>query len=62
MKKKLRNHCKLNHDTFLVDINECSSNPCEQICYNHPGGYECACRKGYRKHWWNKHRCAGIWK
>ncbi len=32
----------------LTDINECQENPCEQICTDLEGGYECSCREGYQ--------------
>lgn len=38
--------------SFKLDINECnttSTNPCEQICENTEGGYNCHCFAGYRK-------------
>ncbi|KAL9248255.1 hypothetical protein vseg_021598 [Gypsophila vaccaria] len=31
-----------------TDINECTSNPCTQVCENTEGGYKCHCRSGYR--------------
>jgi len=31
----------------LLDINECSSNPCQQICTNILGSYQCSCNNGY---------------
>ena len=45
---------------LLSDVDECLRRPCEQICNNNPGGYECGCRKGYHKHRSNEHRCTGI--
>ncbi len=33
---------------LLTDINECQENPCEQICIDLEGGYECSCREGYQ--------------
>jgi len=32
---------------LLVDINECTSHPCQQICTNTPGSYQCNCNSGY---------------
>ena len=34
---------------LLLDVNECSSNPCFYggTCYDKFGGYVCACRKGF---------------
>ena len=32
---------------LLTDINECLEDPCEQICVDLAGGYECSCREGY---------------
>ncbi len=32
----------------LTDINECLEDPCEQICTDLEGGYECSCREGYQ--------------
>ena len=34
--------------TPTVDINQCQENPCEQICTDLEGGYECSCREGYQ--------------
>ena len=45
---------------LLSDVDECLRSPCEQICNNNPGGYECGCRKGYHKHGSDEHRCTGI--
>ena len=45
---------------LLSDVDECLRSPCEQICINNPGGYECGCRKGYHKHGSDEHRCTGI--
>ena len=30
-----------------TDINECLSNPCEDVCVNKEGSYECACKDGF---------------
>lgn len=30
-----------------VDINECTSAPCEHLCDNSPGSYQCSCFDGY---------------
>eukprot|EP00045_Choanoeca_perplexa_P006138 m.52146 g.52146 ORF g.52146 m.52146 type:complete len:1402 (-) comp13482_c0_seq2:40-4245(-) len=35
-------------DGVCQDVNECSENsPCNQICVNTPGSYECRCQAGY---------------
>ena len=31
----------------FVDIDECLSSPCGQICTNTPGSYACTCSDGY---------------
>ncbi|TNM87347.1 hypothetical protein fugu_005568 [Takifugu bimaculatus] len=34
-----------------VDVNECgdfTNGGCEQLCANHPGGFKCTCREGYK--------------
>nr|XP_019955622.1 PREDICTED: endosialin-like [Paralichthys olivaceus] len=30
-----------------LDVDECLQSPCEQICENAPGTFECRCREGY---------------
>ena len=42
---------------FILDINECNSNPCEQICDNMVGSYRCSCRAGYTQ---NGNNCEGM--
>uniref|UniRef100_A0A3P9HZW2 Thrombomodulin n=1 Tax=Oryzias latipes TaxID=8090 RepID=A0A3P9HZW2_ORYLA len=34
-------------ENFCVDINECASNWCQQMCKNTFGSYECSCREGF---------------
>ena len=36
-----------NGSNTCTDINECLSNPCEDVCVNKEGSYECACKDGY---------------
>lgn len=34
----------------VSDVNECgdfTNGGCEQLCQNHPGGFNCSCREGY---------------
>ena len=33
----------------IIDIDECKSRPCDQVCTNRPGSYTCSCRTGYKK-------------
>ena len=32
----------------LLDTNECEANPCDQICKNTEGSFDCSCFMGYR--------------
>ena len=34
---------------FLLDIDECAGNPCDNnaVCLNTNGSYECSCRPGF---------------
>ncbi|XP_035534122.1 thrombomodulin-like [Morone saxatilis] len=34
---------------LCVDVDECASAPCEQICDNTPGNYSCSCYDGYKE-------------
>ncbi|KAK5848680.1 hypothetical protein PBY51_006274 [Eleginops maclovinus] len=34
-------------DRGCLDVDECLQSPCEQICVNAPGTFECQCREGY---------------
>ena len=37
--------------SFAPDIDECASNatnPCNQICTNNDGGFECSCMRGFQ--------------
>ena len=40
-----------------VDINECTSSPCDQSCINTIGSYQCGCRSGYTQ---NGNTCEGM--
>lgn len=40
-----------------VDVNECSSAPCEHICDNLPGSYRCSCYTGYKEDPEEPHKC-----
>lgn len=43
-----------------ADINECtSSSPCEQICVNTPGSFQCSCNPGYLLNS-NGRNCTGV--
>ena len=43
----------------IVDVDECSLDPTlcrgqtHGACYNHPGGYQCACAPGYHPHYYS---------
>ena len=37
----LKIHC------FIADIDECEGRPCDHICTNNVGSFECSCRSGY---------------
>jgi hypothetical protein len=45
--------------TECRDINECSYDPCEQICTNTNGSYTCGCRQGFQLNI-NKFTCDDI--
>ena len=46
-------------NTFLpLDIDDCASNPCDQICKNEVGNYSCQCNAGYRLQ--GRSTCADI--
>ena len=32
---------------FVADIDECDTNPCDQLCTNTVGSYSCGCYEGY---------------
>ncbi|GIY13520.1 hypothetical protein CDAR_68362 [Caerostris darwini] len=32
---------------YCLDIDECRSNPCSQVCINFPGGFSCQCLSGF---------------
>ncbi|XP_068610001.1 thrombomodulin-like [Brachionichthys hirsutus] len=32
-----------------VDVDECTSAPCEHVCANTPGGFHCSCYDGYKE-------------
>uniref|UniRef100_A0A674N0B9 Thrombomodulin n=1 Tax=Takifugu rubripes TaxID=31033 RepID=A0A674N0B9_TAKRU len=40
-----------------VDVNECTSAPCEHMCDNLPGSYVCSCYPGYKEDPEEPHRC-----
>ena len=41
----------------MLDINECeNASPCQQICTNTGGSFQCSCRSGYTV---NGSRCDG---
>lgn len=40
-----------------VDVNECSSAPCEHNCDNLPGSYKCSCDNGYKEDPEEPHKC-----
>ena len=42
-----------------LDINECTSSPCEQMCMNNEGSYECSCDAGYSLDN-DQHSCNGV--
>ena len=31
----------------VIDINECTSSPCDHTCTNTAGSFECSCNSGY---------------
>lgn len=31
----------------ITDVNECDDQPCDQLCDNTDGGFECRCNEGY---------------
>jgi len=33
---------------FVSDIDECETNPCDQLCTNNLGSYSCSCYSGYQ--------------
>ena len=35
-------------DYFHVDVDECEVSPCDQICNNTVGAFECSCNEGFR--------------
>ena len=39
----------LNHGRYILDINECRSNPCDTnaMCTDVPGSFTCACNSGF---------------
>ena len=41
--------CVYIHTSIFTDINECNTNPCDQVCNNEPGTYSCSCRSGFEK-------------
>ena len=43
---------------FLIDIDECLSSPCEHICSNTLGSFQCSCNSGYQLDF-NGRSCSG---
>ena len=39
--------CLKHSAKILIDYDECEESPCEQVCNNLEGGYQCDCREGY---------------
>ena len=52
------NEIKLNY-IFLPDINECTSNPCQQNCKNTAGSYQCSCNTGFEVDPKDSKKCLG---
>ncbi|KAM8831679.1 thrombomodulin-like [Spinachia spinachia] len=48
----------VSHSGQCVDVDECASAPCEHMCVNTPGSYECSCYHGYKKDAHDPHTCA----
>lgn len=44
----------------LADIDECLSSPCEHICTNLVGSFQCSCNTGYQLDF-NQRSCRGIY-
>ena len=45
----------------LLDIDECGAfDPCEQVCTNTDGSYECSCEDGYIESEVSTSKCSGI--
>ena len=42
-------YCILRH-ILVIEINECDSNPCDQICTDGIGTFQCSCRAGFTLH------------
>ena len=42
--------------TNFADKNECDAKPCDHICENEIGSYECSCEPGYKA---NGDKCEG---
>ena len=43
----------------VIDIDECSGMPCDYICTNTEGSYQCSCPYGYLVNPWNPSGCVG---
>ena len=54
----------INNIYNLSDINECSSNPCENnaTCVDQVTGYTCTCQAGYTRNHCDIGICLYIWK
>ncbi len=44
---KFYNYIKIDSSCFCLDQNECTNNPCEQVCVNTDGSFFCLCNVGY---------------
>lgn len=44
---------------YVADINECLTNPCDQICRNTVGGYACECNAGFLLNTTTRSTCYG---
>ena len=43
---------------IVTDHDECASSPCDHMCTNHDGHYQCSCRDGYVLR--NSRYCDGV--
>ena len=42
---------------LYADVDECLASPCDQLCNNTDGSFECSCEEGYTV---NGRMCEGI--